>query len=359
LSDRNLFAHLAFNFSSHPENLAVEALGHILRRSAAATSAFEGFLTRLGSSVDGPLTFRTQVAADDGTRPDLVGFDSKGRESVHIEAKFWAGLTDQQPVGYLHRLPKQGSATLLFLAPATRLSTVWPKILRRAGDAGFEVASKEGVSDAAPTVASVNKRILLAIAGWNPVLQEVLAEVEGAGEIEVAADIRQLVGLCKRMDDEAFQPLRTGDMGLEWPRRILQLNAIARDVVQILKARGLSNQKGLAAAGSFREYGHYFRCLDVEAWIGTNYEYWSQIAETPLWFRTQHSEFARFLEFRSAFTDLERGQPPRVFVDGKAVLFPIHLPLGAEREEVVNAVINQVLDICSRFEKGKVGGELN
>ena len=111
MEGRGLLAHLAFSFAAHPENLAVEALGHILRRSPAANAALQRSMTRLGSSIQGQLTFRTQVASADGTRPDLAGFDTQGTEVVFVEAKFWAGMTDQQPVGYLRRLSNERRRT--------------------------------------------------------------------------------------------------------------------------------------------------------------------------------------------------------------------------------------------------------
>ena len=48
---------------------------------------------------------RTQPTGKEGERPDLAGVDREGRECVLIEAKFWAGLTSNQPVAYLKRLP--------------------------------------------------------------------------------------------------------------------------------------------------------------------------------------------------------------------------------------------------------------
>ena len=37
------------------------------------------------------------LAVEDGARPDLARVDQDGEDRVLIEAKFWAGLTENQP----------------------------------------------------------------------------------------------------------------------------------------------------------------------------------------------------------------------------------------------------------------------
>ena len=54
---------------------------------------------------------RTQAAGEDGAKPDLAGWDQDDQLRVLIEAKFWAGLTAQQPVVYL-RTTSEGSTTV-------------------------------------------------------------------------------------------------------------------------------------------------------------------------------------------------------------------------------------------------------
>ena len=95
-----LFGHLAFNFAKHPENLAVEALGFILKSSATARNTVATLLRRFDVSTTGDLLYDTQVIFEDLSRPDIVGTDDQGRRVVMIEAKFWAGLTENQPNKY-------------------------------------------------------------------------------------------------------------------------------------------------------------------------------------------------------------------------------------------------------------------
>ena len=81
----------------------------------------------------------TEVIGEKNDRVDLVGFDEHGDESALIEVKFWAGLTDNQPVTYLERLRTDDKpAVLLFVAPRARLETLWPEVLRRAEKGGIQ-----------------------------------------------------------------------------------------------------------------------------------------------------------------------------------------------------------------------------
>ena len=99
-------------FSAHPENLATEALNYVLRRTPSARAALIQFCA-IGASLPPDLAFQTQVAGDDQTIPDLVGTDADNVARLVIEAKFWAGLTERQPVQYLQRVRQGGMRSSL------------------------------------------------------------------------------------------------------------------------------------------------------------------------------------------------------------------------------------------------------
>ena len=93
---QTLLAKLAPLFRAQTENLAVEALGHILSGSKPARRAVSDVLRAGGADIGQVVQVRTQATGKDGARPDLVGFDERGAKRLLIEAKFWAGLTDNQ-----------------------------------------------------------------------------------------------------------------------------------------------------------------------------------------------------------------------------------------------------------------------
>lgn len=95
---QTLFGYLATRFRSHPENLATESLCYVLRQSPVARQAFTQYIAQPPVWFEQKLVFQAQAAGKDGAIPDLVGTDQEGRKVLIGEAKFWAGLTDNQPV---------------------------------------------------------------------------------------------------------------------------------------------------------------------------------------------------------------------------------------------------------------------
>jgi len=104
----SVLAFLATRFATHPENLATEALNFILVNSSNARDALLDICQRLGHLGKEDLVFTVQVTNGNGSRPDLVGRAIDGSSPIVIEAKFWAGLTDNQPKAYLDVLPENG-----------------------------------------------------------------------------------------------------------------------------------------------------------------------------------------------------------------------------------------------------------
>ncbi len=131
-TNTSLFAQILPMFTGQTERAATEALRHILVQSELAREALEQMLRTAGVEVGSLTRFQTEASGDEGERVDLVCYDASGDERVLIEAKFWAGLTDNQPNTYLSRMPEDGYSVLLFVAPAQRIETLWPELRRRA-----------------------------------------------------------------------------------------------------------------------------------------------------------------------------------------------------------------------------------
>lgn len=79
---QTLLAKLTPKFGPHPENIAVEALGHILSTSPAAVHALEDVLQTGGAAIGRITSVKTQASGEGGTRPDLAGFDQHDKERV-------------------------------------------------------------------------------------------------------------------------------------------------------------------------------------------------------------------------------------------------------------------------------------
>ena len=177
----------------------------------------------VGATLPGDLHFRTQAAGVNQAIPDLVGEDPQRRQRLIIEAKFWAGLTDAQPCAYLRRIEAQGDGTLAFVVPESRRAdTVWQELVRRCAADGIPLAE-------APTVAGARYTAVgfgggLALVSWRALLANLLSELESAGEVLVASDLRQLQSLCAREEADAFLPLTSDELTGDAPRRVQQFS---------------------------------------------------------------------------------------------------------------------------------------
>ncbi len=115
--------------SQENENVATEALAFILDSSERGRSGLMKLLR--GIAPDLPtLRFRTQQT-EGVARPDMWGLDGD-TPRVFVEYKFWAGLTENQPVEYLRLLKGYPAPTLLLVVvPAARLETEAYRVRRR------------------------------------------------------------------------------------------------------------------------------------------------------------------------------------------------------------------------------------
>ncbi len=160
------------------EDAATNALSFILSRSGAAMETLADLL----GDASGPLpiaTARPWGADAYGAAPDLACFDADGAVVALIESKFWAELTAHQPVTYWKRLPDDRPATLLFLAPDSRViqGSLWDELVSRLQDAGQELGPAERNEGAITAVAKVGRR-RLTLTSWEWLLGKMAQKAE-------------------------------------------------------------------------------------------------------------------------------------------------------------------------------------
>ena len=118
---QTVFSHIVQKrFSQVSEDVATDALAFIIHSSESARNGMMKLLRGLAPDMP-ELQFRTQQT-EGSIRPDMWGYD-KGELRVFVENKFWAGLTDNQPVSYLRQLSEYAhtqSAVLLCQKPANK-----------------------------------------------------------------------------------------------------------------------------------------------------------------------------------------------------------------------------------------------
>ena len=343
-NETTLFAHIAPRFTDRIEDVAVEALGHILSNSEAARGALEETVRLGGTNVGFLFRVETQVTDDEGGRPDLVAFDESGAKKVLIEAKFWAGLTLNQPNQYLTQLPRGQAAALLFVAPEKRLPMLWPKLLMRAEEK-FELADRSGpIKLCSAKVGDEEHRLLLT--SWAALLDRMKTRAHSAGDAAAEADLWQLIGLTERMDADAFLPWPSEEQwGTEFAKRVLSLIPLVDDAVDSGKADGFLDKSRTKIFLRWEGYGRRIRIGGVDAWFGFILDAWAEHGSTPLWLLFSYEQYERLLEAGLAETRVVAWKTS----DGRLCI-PIELPTGAEYDAVLDSVVASLRHIAEKFE---------
>ena len=344
----SLLGHLAPRFTVHPENLATEALCFILRQSTAARNALVQHLRFAGTDLPQQLVFRTQVTGEDGAIPDLEGVDGQGRAVLVVEAQFWAGLTENQPVTYLKNLPGDAHSQLVFLVPAQRITALWDEIAKRSREGSLPVGEMQSRGSEYRWARLDGQRTLVMVS-WRSVLDALTESLRANGEAASLSDVGQLRGLCERMDSAAFLPLRSEELAPERGRRVGQFCQLVDDVVQRLEAEGLAQTKGLRSAGSIGRYGRYFRFRGQGLYLYFTAWGWSGDRPTPLWLKLWGADWTSAwsdgLKLRDHVASLEAQTPPRIVYRDTYLGAPLSLLLGVEKDEVVEDLVRQIRDV--------------
>ncbi|MEW6269193.1 MAG: hypothetical protein AB1689_07850 [Thermodesulfobacteriota bacterium] len=335
-----LFEHIVARRLSHEyENVATEALAFIVSEEPKARDALVDLLRAAQPSLSGSLMFSAQKLLADA-RPDLAGTTASGEILVLIENKFWAGLTEAQPVAYLQHIGPAGTL-LAFVAPDLRVATLWDELTRRMkGAVDFEIlAPPAGFERLATT--SLGPR--LALMTWGKLLRAL--DLAVAGSSARASDLAQLRGLCDRVDAEAFLPLRADEItDQRIPARILQLTNLAEKAIAVARAHGILSTGGLRPSHFFDRAGRYVwfgERPSIHGWLGVDLASWHRHGRTPVWVRFWGvvDKIGTLLQRWAVEHDRA------VIVEREEVLVGVDLPVGQEEDAVVADIVAQVGDL--------------
>ena len=331
----SVFAHVVSR-NLAPEPAATQALEYVLK-DPDALRTFVGMLAPLGVSFE-PGSVESESAFGDG-RPDLTIYDSAGEHRLFVENKFWAGLTDAQPVTYLSHLPEDDDfSALVFLVPEERVRSVWAELQRRCTQAELSIAEERRVGALLAGKLSGNR--VLAVTDWRSVLDGLAA----VGSVR--SDVQQLRALTERMDVEAFLPIQSDELtGVDVARRMINYTDLVQPIVDGLIGRGVASIKGLAQAHSWHTAGRYLRLYDrVGGWLGVDFEAWRDSGTTPLWWKVYETDFGGVTtiwdEIDGWFDDVLT-----YTAGGSRKCFPIHLVTDVERDIVIEAAADKVAAI--------------
>lgn len=338
----SLFGYLVNRFSSSPENLATESLNFILNRSRVAREAFEHLLEHLGVTLPENLVYHTQDAeSEDHAIPDLVAKDSRGRTVLLGEAKFWAGLTDNQPITYLQRLEKTGGKALVFFAPAKRFPTLWAELIRRCQVAG--ITAEETLGELSEIrIARVFGAQHLVLLSWRVVLDALRQSLDIEGEREMAGNLLQLQGLCDQMDSSAFLPLRSEELTSAVSTRIGQYCDLVDEITELMVAQGKVSITGTRATNTRTGYLRYMHLQNHACSVEFNPVLWGKYSMTPLWLGIKSQNWKYDPEARKKLVSYELAQPQQLFCENDYLYIPLYLKTGVEKVDVVKGLVEQM-----------------
>ncbi len=349
-----IFSHIVQKrLSRENENVATEALAFVLRSSEAARGGMMKLLRGIAPDLP-PLHFRTQQS-EGGARPDMCGMDGQDVR-VLIENKFWAGLTDSQPVQYVRSLaPRPAPSILLMVVPAARRETVWREVARRLSEAEIS-AGEHPSSGGARRALTTSLGPLLALTTWDDVLTAIEGEL--SEEPQALSDVRQLRALCEAADRDAFTPFTAEELtDQRTPALLLKLGRIIQDAVTAASADGFVAVEGLRPTASWDRMGRYVWMGargNVGAWFGTALHLWARHGGTPFWLEFQPGDFGKAPEVRTRLEPWASRRGIFTAMDGDRFVLAVDLPTGEEEDHVVRAVAAMLAEI-SRELKGLHG----
>jgi len=340
----SMFGNLAVRFASSAENIATEALAYMLSQSPAARRALNEMAMILCPGVPEARSFRTQYAGEDQAIPDLAGFDHSGKAILLIENKFWAGLTPNQPVAYLKRLPEDEPGLLLFIVPPRRLHAIWPDLVASAALA--EMILPPPSNPHANAQASKIGSRMLAVTSWQALLDRIEAHAHTSGEAATISDVGQLRGLCEEMNLTGYMPATLEELSnTEIPRRLIGLGELVQQVCDRAVASKIADTKWLRPTHYWHGAGRYLRIGAAVAWVGIDHRLWALYGIGPLWIVFARTEYGRAGEVLDAIAPWLSSNPLRAFEwDGTAAI-PFRIIPYATRDIVLDNLHAQLVEL--------------
>jgi hypothetical protein len=346
--------------SAEKENIATEVLAFILDSNPSAKKGMMKLLKAIAPTMP-DLVFKTQMQANI-ILPDVSDMDSKtqmkegsiqpdmwgyrgDKPRVYIENKFWAGLTENQPIAYLKHLSKYTQPSiLLVVVPEVREQTVWHELNRRLikeGVTAIKIESPSGIVHTAETGIGP----IIAITSWIKLLA--FLELELADEPSARSDLLQLKALCDAEDSDAFAPLSAEEISDQRiPKLLLQLSVAVDGSVKLGITEDILDTKGLMPQSSSERVGRYIRFNSTPnfvVWVGVHFILWKKHGRTPIWivFYTNELKKSQAAKLLLEEWSAKNGN----FRHNNEIMIPIDLPTGEDKDQVIRSILDQFKNI--------------
>jgi len=312
---KSLLAHIASNFISEYENVANSSIAYLLNNYSASQKALKNIL-----GIDkAPTRYITELSTTSNGRPDVTGLNNNGDKAIIIEGKFWANLTENQPVNYLKELADKGK--ILFLAPDKRLSSLKIEIEKRL----------EGKDDR------------VTVSSWRNFLELIEKENNKNHNNNLASDLMQIKDLCQKMDTEGMPPLSVSDLDPMNGRVATQFADVIDECNPILRKWEYAEFKGTKTQPF--EYGHgfYFYAYQFGCYLCfDSYEWFVRDNHTPIWLRIYDKEWNESEKINHALSVFDS-------INSYDKEYGIVLQAGMDKTQIINCIVSKTKKVLENL----------
>lgn len=347
MSSYSLLAHLYPRIKGSQEDVATYSLAYILEQSGVLNNAFTRLVCKkMNIGFDGSLIYTCQDADSKLGRPDIAGYKD-GELKILCEAKFYAGLTENQPVSYLKRLKEQSSSDsgLLFICPKSRTISLWDKLCGLAKESEMEGVLKE-------EYCIDYSGVRMSIISWSELTAE-LMRVAIEQDPERQGDVRQLQGFCEKMDSESFIPFVEDDFSPQKARDIDRYYEAVDETYKVLKYNKslVVDSKGLRKAPRWQGYSQYLVINGAAVSIDFIRSLWKSPSsiETPFWTHIEEILDGKWIitDKLKKFMSTVDGRMQEEFYGYQYVAL-VPKPY-VTLEELAEDLADQIIDLINRF----------
>ena len=333
----SLLAHLYSRIKGSQEDVATLSLQYIIASNCVLNEAFNRLLgASLKLDVGTDISYTCQSIGENSERPDMSGVNGAGNEIVLCEMKFYAGLTINQPNGYLDRLIKEGGKALVFVCPEQRKTSLWTKIKELCKENGRELTEENGYRIMADGIA-------MTVISWAEVI-ETLRRTASTLAVDALPDIAQLAGFCKMMDSTAFIPFAAEDFGPEIARKEERYYQVIDRLYDVLIGNDKIESSGKCLKASPNRSG-YIRYIKIGAYqiaLIYNRTAWinNSSVETPFWFYINDGEWKQSDALKSKLNFIPEYE--RDIYDNR-IIIALKALLDSPLDDVANDMMSQIL----------------
>lgn len=326
------------------EDVATMSLQYILAAYPKLNSAFNNYLSsKLKITLDPNIQYRDQSIGENLERPDLSGADLSGREQILCEMKFYAGLTDNQPNGYLDRLIKEDGKALMFVCPQARIVSLWSKVKELCLEKGRVLSEEEEYRITVDGIA-------MGVTSWSDIIL-VLKTTADSQDVSALADIAQLEGFCNRMDQDAFIPFAPEELGSDTARREFRFYDLIDEVTDELGRRKEFNPRKKGKQSAWR--GGYWRNITIKSHrieIIYHRDIWREsLADTPFWLKVMDEDGNQTEEYKKYLNARPIQNIHHHYTS--SILLALYIKPYAPKDEVVDDLVRQILTSLDQLDE--------